>query len=154
MCQLSERFLKSVFKENKSSDRLKNFNCLEVGAVSINKLTIEDQLLNCVSNVSAFVKETTASKKDTKWEALFLSFNILLDMLIIDDFLSEEKVFPSHILLNFFISFLVSSDAEPVRICGKDVPLPYAENLEKNALPLLNQIIQKAKEVCYYRDRN
>ena len=40
----------------------------------------------------------------------------VLDMLIIDDFLSEEKVFPSHILLNFFISFLVSSDAEPVRI--------------------------------------
>ena len=45
-------------------------------------------------------------------------------------------------------------DAEPVRICGKDVPLPYAENLEKNALPLLNQIIQKAKEVCYYEDKN
>ena len=26
-------------------------------------------------------------------------------------------------------------DAEPVRVSGKDVPLPYAENLEKDALP-------------------
>ena len=43
-------------------------------------------------------------------------------------------------------------DAEPVRISGKDVPLPYAENLEKNALPLLNEIIQKTKEVCYYEE--
>ena len=88
MYQLNERFLKSVFKENKPSERLKNFNCLDVGAVSISKLTIEDQLLNCVSNVSALVKETTDSRKDTKWGALFLSFNILLDKLIIDDFLN------------------------------------------------------------------
>ena len=36
-------------------------------------------------------------------------------------------------------------DAEPIRISGKDVPLPYAENLEKNALPQLDEIIQNQK---------
>ena len=44
-------------------------------------------------------------------------------------------------------------DSEPVRVSGKDVPLPYAENLEKNALPQLEELIQKAKEVCYLNDR-
>ena len=45
-------------------------------------------------------------------------------------------------------------DAEPIRISGQDVPLPYAENLERNAMPLLNEVIQKAKEICYYNDKN
>ena len=44
-------------------------------------------------------------------------------------------------------------DSEPVRVSGKDVPLPYAENLEKNALPQLEELIQKAKEICYLNDR-
>ena len=44
-------------------------------------------------------------------------------------------------------------DAEPVRVSGKDVPLPYAENLEKFALPQLEELIQKSKEVCYINDR-
>ena len=41
-------------------------------------------------------------------------------------------------------------DAEPIRISGKDIPLPYAENLEAKSLPLLEEIIQNAKKVCYY----
>ena len=45
-------------------------------------------------------------------------------------------------------------DAEPIRISGKNVPLPYAENLERDALPNLDEIIQKAKEVCYYEEKN
>ncbi len=44
-------------------------------------------------------------------------------------------------------------DAEPIRVSGKDVPLPYAENLEKAALPQLNDIIQKSKELCYINDK-
>jgi pyruvate dehydrogenase E1 component beta subunit len=44
-------------------------------------------------------------------------------------------------------------DAEPIRISGKDVPLPYAENLEKNALPQIDEIIQKSKDICYFNDR-
>jgi pyruvate dehydrogenase E1 component beta subunit len=40
-------------------------------------------------------------------------------------------------------------DAPVVRICGKDVPMPYAANLEKLALPNAGEIVAAAKAVCY-----
>jgi len=40
-------------------------------------------------------------------------------------------------------------DAPPVRITGKDVPMPYAANLEKMALPSIDDIVAAAKSVCY-----
>jgi pyruvate dehydrogenase E1 component beta subunit len=40
-------------------------------------------------------------------------------------------------------------DAPVVRITGKDVPLPYAANLEKLALPQVADIIEAVKKVCY-----
>ena len=40
-------------------------------------------------------------------------------------------------------------DAEPIRVSGKNVPLPYAENLETLALPQVADILKKAKEICY-----
>ncbi|MGH6850793.1 MAG: pyruvate dehydrogenase complex E1 component subunit beta [Methylocella sp.] len=40
-------------------------------------------------------------------------------------------------------------DAPVVRICGKDVPMPYAANLEKLALPNAKEVVQAAKAVCY-----
>ncbi len=40
-------------------------------------------------------------------------------------------------------------DAPVKRITGKDVPLPYAANLEKLALPTIQDIVNAAKEVCY-----
>jgi pyruvate dehydrogenase E1 component beta subunit len=36
-----------------------------------------------------------------------------------------------------------------VRINAKDVPLPYAANLEKLALPNVKDIIEAAQNVCY-----
>jgi pyruvate dehydrogenase E1 component beta subunit len=39
-------------------------------------------------------------------------------------------------------------DAEPIRFCGKEVPLPYAENLEKNSLPNSDEIIKKCLDIC------
>ena len=39
-------------------------------------------------------------------------------------------------------------DAPVLRVHGKDVPMPYAENLEKLALPQTSDIIDKAKEIC------
>ncbi len=38
-------------------------------------------------------------------------------------------------------------DAAPIRVCGKDVPLPYAQNLEKLALPQMGDIIAAARAV-------
>lgn len=40
-------------------------------------------------------------------------------------------------------------DAPPVRVAAVDVPLPYAANLEKLALPQVSHIIEAAKSVCY-----
>ncbi|MFY9287577.1 MAG: pyruvate dehydrogenase complex E1 component subunit beta [Alphaproteobacteria bacterium] len=40
-------------------------------------------------------------------------------------------------------------DAPMVRVHGADVPLPYAANLEKLALPQAEAIIDAAKNVCY-----
>lgn len=40
-------------------------------------------------------------------------------------------------------------DAPVTRVNAKDVPLPYAVNLEKMALPSVEEIISTAKSVCY-----
>ncbi len=39
-------------------------------------------------------------------------------------------------------------DAPPLRVTGKDVPLPYAVNLEKLALPEVADIVAAVKAVC------
>ncbi len=40
-------------------------------------------------------------------------------------------------------------DAPVVRVHGEDVPMPYAANLEKLALPQADDIVAAAKAVCY-----
>jgi pyruvate dehydrogenase E1 component beta subunit len=40
-------------------------------------------------------------------------------------------------------------DAPVVRVTGEDVPMPYAANLEKLALPQSDRIAEAAKKVCY-----
>ena len=40
-------------------------------------------------------------------------------------------------------------DAPVARVTGKDVPMPYAANLEKLALPSVADVVQAAKAVCY-----
>jgi pyruvate dehydrogenase E1 component beta subunit len=40
-------------------------------------------------------------------------------------------------------------DAPVARVSGKDVPMPYAANLEKLALPSAAEVVEAAKSVCY-----
>jgi len=40
-------------------------------------------------------------------------------------------------------------DAPPTKVSGKDVPMPYAVNLEKLALPTVDELIEAVKAVCY-----
>jgi pyruvate dehydrogenase E1 component beta subunit len=40
-------------------------------------------------------------------------------------------------------------DAPVVRVCGKDVPMPYAANLEKLALPSAAEVVEAVKAVTY-----
>jgi pyruvate dehydrogenase E1 component beta subunit len=40
-------------------------------------------------------------------------------------------------------------DAPPVKVSGADVPMPYAANLERLALPTSEQVVAAVKRVCY-----
>jgi pyruvate dehydrogenase E1 component beta subunit len=40
-------------------------------------------------------------------------------------------------------------DAPPTKVSGEDVPMPYAANLEKLALPDAAKVVKAAKAVCY-----
>jgi pyruvate dehydrogenase E1 component beta subunit len=40
-------------------------------------------------------------------------------------------------------------DAPPVRVTGLDIPMPYAANLEKLALPRLEQVVEAVRQVTY-----
>jgi len=40
-------------------------------------------------------------------------------------------------------------DAPPARVSGKDVPMPYAHNLEKLALPSVAEVVEAVKAVSY-----
>ncbi len=40
-------------------------------------------------------------------------------------------------------------DAPVIRVSGRDVPMPYAANLEKLALPNVGEVVEAAKSVCY-----
>jgi pyruvate dehydrogenase E1 component beta subunit len=40
-------------------------------------------------------------------------------------------------------------DAPPAKVSGADLPMPYAANLERLALPSVAQVIEAVKSVCY-----
>jgi pyruvate dehydrogenase E1 component beta subunit len=40
-------------------------------------------------------------------------------------------------------------DAPPLKVTGADVPMPYAANLERLALPSVEQVVAAVKSVCY-----
>ena len=40
-------------------------------------------------------------------------------------------------------------DAPVMRVCNEDVPLPYAANLEKQALITADKVVAAVKKVCY-----
>ena len=40
-------------------------------------------------------------------------------------------------------------DAPIMRVTGRDVPMPYAANLEALALPQSNDIVRSALQICY-----
>ncbi|MFZ4541138.1 MAG: pyruvate dehydrogenase complex E1 component subunit beta [Rickettsiales bacterium] len=44
-------------------------------------------------------------------------------------------------------------DAPVIRVTGKDVPLPYAANLEKLALPTVEDVVSAAREICQPRSK-
>ncbi|KAL3728520.1 hypothetical protein ACJRO7_033155 [Eucalyptus globulus] len=65
-----------------------------------------------------------------------------------------EEGFPQHgVGAEICMSIIEDSfgylDAPIERITGADVPMPYAANLERMALPQIEDIVRAAKRVCY-----
>jgi len=65
-----------------------------------------------------------------------------------------EEGYPQSSVGDYIASQIVQRafdylDAPVVTICGKDVPMPYAENLEKLALPNVDEVVVAVKQVTY-----
>lgn len=65
-----------------------------------------------------------------------------------------EEGWPQHGVASEIITSVTEDsfeylDAAPERITGADVPMPYAANLEKLAVPQISDITRAAKRVCY-----
>ena len=54
-----------------------------------------------------------------------------------------------HIASELMVRAFDYLDAPVLKVCGKDVPMPYAANLEKLALPSVKEVIDAVKAVCY-----
>jgi pyruvate dehydrogenase E1 component beta subunit len=55
----------------------------------------------------------------------------------------------AEIIARLMIGAFDYLDAPVLRVTGRDVPMPYAANLEKLALPSVADVIAAAKAVCY-----
>jgi pyruvate dehydrogenase E1 component beta subunit len=55
----------------------------------------------------------------------------------------------SHIASELMVQAFDHLDAPVLKITGRDVPMPYAANLEKLALPSVREVIDAVKAVCY-----
>ncbi|MBX9934108.1 MAG: pyruvate dehydrogenase complex E1 component subunit beta [Methylobacterium sp.] len=68
--------------------------------------------------------------------------------------ITVEEGFPqsgigAEIVARLMVEAFDFLDAPVLRITGKDVPMPYAANLEKLALPNVAEVVEAAKAVCY-----
>ena len=68
--------------------------------------------------------------------------------------ITVEEGFPqsgvgAEIVARIMVDAFDYLDAPVLRITGKDVPMPYAANLEKLALPNVAEVVEAAKAVCY-----
>ncbi|MFS4437618.1 pyruvate dehydrogenase complex E1 component subunit beta [Paracoccaceae bacterium GXU_MW_L88] len=65
-----------------------------------------------------------------------------------------EEGFPQSSVGNYITSVLMQQafdylDAPVINVCGKDVPMPYAANLERLALVTTDEVMSAVKTVCY-----
>ncbi len=55
----------------------------------------------------------------------------------------------SHISAQLMAKAFDYIDAPVLNVAGKDVPMPYAANLEQMALPQVKDVVEAARAVCY-----
>ena len=81
-------------------------------------------------------------------ETIYNSIKKTNRVVIIEDGWGNTS-FGSHLSYLIQLNCFDYLDAEVVKVSGKDVPMPYAENLEALALPSTNEIVQAVKKVLY-----
>jgi len=81
-------------------------------------------------------------------ETIYNSIKKTNRVVIIEDGWGNTS-FGSHLSYLIQLNCFDYLDAEIVKVSGKDVPMPYAENLEALALPSTNEIVQAVKKVLY-----
>ena len=65
-----------------------------------------------------------------------------------------EEGFPQSSVGNYITSVVMEQafdhlDAPVLNLCGKDVPMPYAANLEKLALVTTDEVVEAVRKVTY-----
>ncbi len=68
--------------------------------------------------------------------------------------ITVEEGFPQSSVGNYITSVVMEQafdwlDAPVINLCGKDVPMPYAANLEKLALVTTAEVVEAARKVTY-----
>ncbi len=71
-----------------------------------------------------------------------------------DRLVTVEEGFPQIVVGEHIASQVMQRafdylDAPVITIAGKDVPMPYAANLEKLALPNVGEVVEAVKAVTY-----
>ncbi|MDC0861677.1 pyruvate dehydrogenase complex E1 component subunit beta [Alphaproteobacteria bacterium] len=81
-------------------------------------------------------------------ETIFKSVKKTNRVVIVEDGWGNTS-FGSHLCYLIQSNCFDYLDCEIIKVSGKDVPMPYAENLEKLALPSTNDILEAVKKATY-----
>jgi len=98
-------------------------------------------------NISAEIIDLR-SIKPLDEDTIFNSVKKTNRVVIVEDGWGNTS-FGSHLSYLIQLNCFDYLDAEVIKVSGKDVPMPYAENLEALALPSISEIIQAVKRVLY-----
>jgi pyruvate dehydrogenase E1 component beta subunit len=88
------------------------------------------------------------SLRPIDWETIFTSVRKTNRLVTVEEAWPVCSV-GSEICAQAAIQLFDHLDAPPAKVNGADVPMPYAANLEKLALPTAAQVVAAAKSVCY-----
>ena len=98
-------------------------------------------------NISAEIIDLR-SIKPLDEDTIFNSVKKTNRVVIVEDGWGNTS-FGSHLSYLIQLNCFDYLDSEVIKVSGKDVPMPYAENLEALALPSISEIIQAVKRVLY-----
>ena len=91
---------------------------------------------------------TSRSLRPIDWATIFSSVRKTKRIVIVEEGWSVGGI-SAEIAATVTSSCFDDLDAPPKRLCGKDVPMPYADNLEKLALPTVKDVLQGVMSVTY-----